>query len=105
MEAEFDEASHESPQMRYNVIDRPPASVYAGRIRCAFENVPRMWHAKGFPVKAATFGLPDFDGQNLNFRRFHTTGYAIIPGESNPHYSAALLRQALQIMSFIGILP
>jgi hypothetical protein len=84
---EIDEAAEQSrpaTPSQFKILQRPHAMQYAGYVMSAFSHVPpRLWHAKGSPVKVATFGLPEFDaqGKKLNWDHFQQTGFGIIPGK------------------------
>jgi len=83
MGMEPDDAAQQG-SCQFNVLERPLAQQYAGKLLAAFSYVPpRLWHAKGSAVKAATFGIPRYDPERkeLDFQHFEQTGFGVIPGK------------------------
>jgi hypothetical protein len=83
VDMEADDAAQQGSG-RFNVLERPLSQQYAGKLLAAFSHVPpRLWHAKGSTVKAATFGIPRYDPERkeLDFQHFEQTGFAVIPGK------------------------
>lgn len=62
------------PHVRYSLL----LTSHFSRI------APRLVHAQGSPLKAATFALPeyDLDSQRLKFEMFHQAGFCVVPGMS-----------------------
>jgi hypothetical protein len=74
------------PRQQPKVVEVPqePHVRYSGLLMTHFSHVaPRLAHAKGTCMRAATFALPEYvpEKDELNFKRFQQTGFSIIPSE------------------------